>query len=182
MSSRKKFTGIIFYLPKVILKKFFGKWFQMTEYLMILFVLGLSVVGHNMTVVYAAVIVLAAKIISQVTSTPIILDYVGNHGLQFGIIILTAAILVPIANGTVTISTMIESFKSLPGIVALTAGLLAAISGGAGVPLMQENPNVIPALIIGTMAGVFFFKGIAVGPLIAAGFTYFILAVVEHFK
>ena len=66
--------------------------------------------------------------------------------------------------------------------MALIAGLLAAISGGLGVPLMQENPNVIPALIIGTMAGVFFFKGIAVGPLIAAGFTYFVLAVIEHFK
>ena len=135
-----------------------------------------------MTVVYAAVIVLVVKVISQVSGMPVILNYLGGHGLQFGIIILTAAILVPIANGTVTLSTMINSFKSFPGIVALTAGLLAAIAGGLGVPLMQENPNIIPALIIGTMAGVFFFKGIAVGPLIAAGFTYFVLAIVEHFK
>ena len=154
----------------------------MTEYLMVAFVLILSLIGHNMTVVYAAVIVLAIKILSQVTATPVMLDWLGGHGLQLGIIILTAAILVPIANGTVTISTMLESFKSLPGVVALIAGLLAAISGGLGVPLMQENPNVIPALIVGTMAGVFFFKGIAVGPLIAAGFTYFVLAIFEHFK
>ena len=154
----------------------------MTEYLMILLVLGLSFIGHNMTVVYAAVIVLIAKFFSQITSQPVVLDWLGGHGLQLGIIILTAAILVPIANGTVTISTMLDSFKSLPGIVALIAGLLAAISGGLGVPLMQENPNVIPALIVGTMAGVFFFKGIAVGPLIAAGFTYFVLAIFEHFK
>ena len=27
-----------------------------------------------------------------------------------------------------------------------------------------------------------FFKGLAVGPLIAAGFTYFVRAVIEHFK
>ena len=154
----------------------------MTEYLMVAFVLILSLIGHNMTVVYAAVIVLAVKILSQITSTPVMLDWLGGHGLQLGIIILTAAILVPIANGTVTLSTMIDSFKSLPGVVALIAGLLAAISGGLGVPLMQENPNVIPALIVGTMAGVFFFKGIAVGPLIAAGFTYFVLAIFEHFK
>jgi len=154
----------------------------MTEYLMVAFVLILSLIGHNMTVVYAAVIVLAVKILSQITSTPVMLEWLGGHGLQLGIIILTAAILVPIANGTVTLSTMIDSFKSLPGVVALIAGLLAAISGGLGVPLMQENPNVIPALIVGTMAGVFFFKGIAVGPLIAAGFTYFVLAIFEHFK
>ena len=154
----------------------------MTEYLMVAFVLILSLIGHNMTVVYAAIIVLAVKILSQITSTPVMLEWLGGHGLQLGIIILTAAILVPIANGTVTLSTMIDSFKSLPGVVALIAGLLAAISGGLGVPLMQENPNVIPALIVGTMAGVFFFKGIAVGPLIAAGFTYFVLAIFEHFK
>ena len=84
----------------------------MAEYLMILFVLLLSIIGHNMTVVYAAVIVLVAKIVSQISNTPIILDWLGGHGLQLGIIILTAAILVPIANGTVTISTMTDSFKS----------------------------------------------------------------------
>ncbi|MBQ9442435.1 MAG: DUF441 domain-containing protein [Selenomonadaceae bacterium] len=154
----------------------------MSEYLTIGAVLILSIVGHNMTVVYAAIIVLVLKILAQLTNTPIILEFMGGHGLQFGIIILTAAVLVPIADGTVTISTMINSFKTPTGIVAVTAGLLAAMAGGVGVPLMQENPNVIPALIVGTMAGVFFFKGIAVGPLIAAGFTYFIMALAEHFK
>lgn len=153
----------------------------MSEYITLGAVLILSVAGHNMTVVYAALIVLAAKIFEQFTGAPL-LENLGGNGLQFGIIILTAAVLVPIANGTVTISTMINSFKSTAGIVAVTAGLLAAIAGGAGVPLMQSNPNVIPALIVGTMAGVFFFKGIAVGPLIAAGFTYFVLALIEYFR
>lgn len=154
----------------------------MGEYLTLGAVLILSIVGHNMTVVYATVIVFAVKIFGQLTHSPIILQYLGGHGLQLGIIILTAAVLVPIADGTVTISTMINSFKTPIGIVAVTAGLLAAMAGGVGVPLMQTNPNVIPALIVGTMAGVFFFKGIAVGPLIAAGFTYFIMALAEHFK
>ena len=154
----------------------------MSEYLTLGAVLALSIVGHNMTVVYATVIVFILKILAQLTNSPIILEYLGGHGLQLGIIILTAAILVPIADGTVTISTMINSFKTPIGIVAVTAGLLAAMAGGVGVPLMQENPNVIPALIVGTMAVVFFFKGIAVGPLIAAGFTYFVMALAEHFK
>lgn len=154
----------------------------MTEYLTLAAVLILSIIGHNTTVIYAAVLVLAVKIFGQVSGMPVVLEYLGDHGLHFGIIILTAAVLVPIADGTVTISTIIDSFKSLPGIVAMTAGLLAAIAGGAGVPLMQTNPNVLPALLIGTMAGVFFFKGLAVGPLIAAGVTYFILALIQNFK
>ena len=154
----------------------------MSEYLTLLFVLILSVVGHNQTVIYAAVIVLILKICAQISGQPQILEWMGSHGLSLGIIILTAAVLVPIADGTVTVQTIIDSFKTPIGIVAIIAGLLAAISGGVGVPLMQTNPNVIPALIVGTMAGVFFFKGIAVGPLIAAGFTYFVMALIEHFK
>lgn len=145
----------------------------MSEYLTLGAVLILSLVGHNMTVFYAAAIVLAIKFFGSGE----MLNYFGAHGINFGIIILTAAILIPIANGTVTIWTMINSFKTPIGIVAVIAGLLAAIAGGSGVPLMQENPNVIPALIVGTMAGVFFFKGIAVGPLIAAGLTYFVMAI-----
>lgn len=154
----------------------------MESYLTLGLVLILSVIGHNMTVVYAAVIVLVLKFFAQLTNSPIILEYMGGHGLQLGIIVLTAAVLIPVADGTVTISTMVNSFKSIIGIVAIAAGLLAAIAGGVGVPLMQSNPNVIPALIVGTMVGVFFFKGIAVGPLIAAGFTYFVMAIIENFK
>ena len=153
-----------------------------SEYLTLILVLILSLIGHNMTVVYAAIIVLVLKAGGQIFNFPEALNYMGSHGLNFGIIILTAAVLVPIANGTVTISDMIDSFKSSIGIVAVTAGLLAAMAGGVGVPLMQSNPHVIPALIVGTMAGVFFFKGIAVGPLIAAGFTYFVMSIISHFK
>ena len=151
------------------------------EFLTLILVLILSLIGHNMTVVYAAVVVLILKIASQFFSITLPLHYLGTHGLNLGVIVLTAAILVPIAEGTVTISTMINSFKSTIGIVALTAGLLAAISGGLGVPLMQSNPNVIPALLLGTMIGVFFFKGLAVGPLIAAGFTYVVMAIINQF-
>ena len=156
--------------------------FLIGEYLTLGLVLILSIIGHNMTVVYAAVIVLILKAVGQIIGFTEALTYMGTHGLNLGIIVLTAAVLVPIADGTVTITTMINSFKTPIGIVAVTAGLLAAIAGGAGVPLMQSNPNVIPALIVGTMAGVFFFKGLAVGPLIAAGFTYFVVIILNHFQ
>ena len=152
----------------------------MSEYLTLGVVLILSIVGHNNTVIYAAVLVLILKIAAQVSGQPQVLEWMGSHGLNLGIIILTAAVLVPIADGTVTVQTIIDSFKTPIGIVAVIAGLLAAISGGVGVPLMQTNPNVIPSLIVGTMAGVFFFTGIAVGPLIAAGFTYFVMAILNH--
>ena len=152
-----------------------------SEYLTLGLVLLLSFIGHNMTVVYATILVLVLKVCSQLFADVSIMAYMGTHGLNLGIIVLTAAVLIPIADGTVTISDMIDSFKTPIGLVGITAGLLAAIAGGAGVPLMQNNPHVIPALLVGTMAGVFFFKGIAVGPLIAAGFTYFVIALFARF-
>jgi uncharacterized membrane protein (DUF441 family) len=148
------------------------------EYITIIAVLLLSYLGHNMTVVYAAGIVLALKVLGL---TPA-LNALGNQGLNWGIIILTAAILVPIANGTITIHTMIDAFRTHVGVIAIVAGLLAALAGGSGVDLLKSTPDVIPALIIGTRAGVIFFHGVAVGPLIAAGVTYFVLQVVNLVK
>ena len=145
------------------------------EYITIIAVLLLSYLGHNMTVVYAAGIVLALKVLGL---TPA-LNALGNQGLNWGIIILTAAILVPIANGTITIHTMIDAFRTHVGVIAIVASLLAALAGGSGVDLLKSTPDVIPALIIGTMAGVIFFHGVAVGPLIAAGVTYFVLQIVN---
>lgn len=142
------------------------------SYITLLVVLGLSVAGHNMTVVIAVCIVLALKILGASS----LLHALGTDGLNWGIIILTAAILVPIAEGTVTVSTMTDSFRTPLGIVAVIAGLLAAMAGGSGVVLLKANPEIVSALIIGTMAGVVFLKGIAVGPLIAAGFTYFVMS------
>ena len=151
----------------------------MTEYLMLGLVLFLSVVGHNQTVVFAVLIVLACKLIADFGFVEP-LEILGTRGLNFGVIILTAAVLVPIANGTLTPARLLRAFQSTAGIVAIIAGLLAAISGGLGIPLMQNNPDVIPALLIGTMVGVFFFNGLAVGPLIAAGFTYVVLSLVNR--
>ena len=153
-----------------------------SEYLTLGLVLLLSFIGHNMTVVYATILVLVLKVCSQLFGDVSIMAYMGTHGLNLGIIVLTAAVLIPIADGTVTISDMIDSFKTPIGLIGITAGLLAAIAGGAGVPLMQNNPHVIPALLVGTMAGGFFFKGIAVGPLIAAGFTYFVMTLFARFQ
>ena len=141
-------------------------------------ILLLSILGHNMTVAYAAGIVLILKILGFDS----LLNTLGTQGINWGIVILTAAILVPIANGTITIHTMIDAFKTHIGLIAIAAGLFAAIAGGSGVNLLKSSPDVIPALIIGTMAGVIFFQGVAVGPLIAAGITYFVLQILNYFR
>ena len=149
-----------------------------TEYLAIITVLVLSILGNNTSVAYAAIIVLALKVLGLTS----LLQILGTDGLNWGIILLTVAILVPLATGEITVGTMVDSFKSPIGIVAIVAGALAAYAGGSGVTLLKEDPRVVPALIIGTMIGVFFFRGVAVGPLIAGGLTYFVLRVVSMIR
>ena len=148
------------------------------EYIILIAILGLSLAVHNMTVAYAAGIVLAVKLLHLTKA----LELLHTHGINWGIIILTAAILAPIADGSVTGQHLLDSFKSSAGIIALITGLLCAIAGGGGVVLLKTNPEIVSSLIIGTMAGVIFFHGIAIGPLIAGGITYFILQFAAHFK
>ena len=146
-------------------------------YIILLVLLALSYVGHNMSVFYAVAIILGLKVLH--------LDYLMNlvekNGLNYGIILLTIAILLPLATGKITVAMMIDSFKSPMGILALLAGIFAAVAGGSGVQLLKTSPDIVSSLVIGTMIGVFFFKGVAVGPLIAGGITYMVLSLIKIF-
>ena len=146
-----------------------------SEYLTPLIVLILGIIGHNSTVVYAVVIVLILKLLKLNSA----LSILGTEGLHLGVIILTAAILVPIVDGTINTKVMLESFKSSVGIVTILTGVLTAAAAGRGIVMLQNNPEMVSSLVIGTMAGVFFLKGVAVGPLIAAGFAYFIMSFIK---
>lgn len=148
------------------------------DYLTLLVVLAISYFGHVYSVVWAAAFLLLLKLAGLTQWFPAI----EAHGLNLGIILLTVAILVPVANGKVTLPIMFDSFKTPMGLFAIFAGAFASISGGLGVQLLRGSPEVISALIIGTMAGVLFWKGITVGPLIAAGLVYMMLSVAQLFK
>ena len=147
-----------------------------SEYLMLLLILALGIIGHNTTVAYAVIIVLVLKLLGLT----VMLDILSVNGLNWGIVLLLAAILVPIATGDVTIANMIDAFKSPLGVAAIVCGVLAAMAGG--VELLKNDPHIVAALIIGTIIGVCFFKGVAVGPLIAGGMTYALMKLFASIK
>ena len=149
-----------------------------SEYLMLLLILALGIIGHNTTVAYAVIIVLILKLLGLTA----MLDVLSANGLNWGIVILMAAILVPIATGDVTIANMIDAFKSPLGVAAIVCGVLAAMAGGGGIELLKNDPHIVAALIIGTIIGVCFFKGVAVGPLIAGGMTYALMKLFASIK
>ncbi len=131
----------------------------------ILIILVLAMVAKNQSVAMAAAILLIIKLLGF-SSWFSVLE---SRGINIGITILTIAILAPLASGKITLRDMSDALISPVGLLAVITGVFAAWLGGKGVLFFQTSPDTITALILGTIVGISFFQGIAVGPLIAAG-------------
>lgn len=133
--------------------------------LVLLILLACGIFSHNTAVTIAAGVLLVLKI------TPLneMLPYVQTHGLNIGVIILTIGVLAPIASGRISGDSILKSFLSWKSLLAIAVGIFVAWLGSRGVKLMTNQPNVVAGLLIGTVAGVAFLRGVPVGPLIAAG-------------
>jgi len=144
----------------------------------ILVVLVLSVIGNNHTVAIAALVLLLIQKIGFVTWLPIIESY----GMNLGIIILTLAVLSPLAQGRISTAEVLGIFKAPTGIIAIIIGISVAWIAGHGVVFMKESPEITTALIVGTIVGVCFFRGLPVGPLIAGGMVALIVNLMDLLK
>jgi uncharacterized membrane protein (DUF441 family) len=97
------------------------------------------------------------------------LNWTNQYGLKIGIAILTMGVLAPIALGKITALNLLDTLKSGLGIAAIFVGLGVAYLGGRGAGLLTAQPHIVTGLLIGTILGVALFRGVPVGPLIAAG-------------
>lgn len=120
--------------------------------------------GHNVAIAISALVLL----IVQQTGLAAALPWINKNGINLGIIILTIGVLSPLVSGKVLLPSLKE-FLDWNIISAIAVGVLVAWFGGRGVTLMKFHPTLITGLIIGTLIGVAFFRGVPVGPLIAAG-------------
>ncbi len=131
-------------------------------FLVVLIFLG--VVGNNSSITISATVLL----LMQQTFLTKYIPFMEKHGLTIGIIILTIGVLAPIVSGKI----QLPDFKALlhwKMLLAISIGVLVVWFGGQGVDLLGTQPILITGLLIGTIIGVAFLKGIPVGPLIAAG-------------
>jgi uncharacterized membrane protein (DUF441 family) len=144
----------------------------------ILLVLVLSIIGNNNTVAIAVLVLLLIQNLGFISLFPLI----ENYGMNIGIIILTIAVLSPLAQGRITVNEVIDLFKSPVGLIAIVIGILVAWVAGQGVFFMKESPEITTALVVGTIIGVCFFRGLPVGPLIAGGIVALIVSLMDSFK
>ncbi|GMA98307.1 DUF441 domain-containing protein [Pelosinus sp. IPA-1] len=144
----------------------------------LLVILVLSVIGNNHSVSIAALLLLLIKMLGFETWFP----YIENNGITVGITILTLAVLTPIAQGRISMEGIFESFKTPIGLVAVFIGILVAWVAAQGVFFMKGSPEAVTSLVVGTIIGVCFFHGLAVGPLIAGGMVSLIVSAMGIFK
>lgn len=137
---------------------------DMTSLLLLGFA-ALGIISSNSPVTIAMVFLLLLRVLGFHQAFP----WLERNGLTIGIIILTIGVMTPLASGKISLQTVGQSFLHWKSLLAIGIGILVAYLGGRGAVLMVNQPTIVAGLLIGTVIGVAFFKGVPVGPLIAAG-------------
>ena len=138
--------------------------FDMTLFILLVLT-GMSYFSHNMTVTIALLVL----IVVRMTPLNALFPWIEKQGVTVGIVILTIGVIAPIASGTLPGSTLLGSFLHWKSLLAIAIGIFVSWVGGRGVSLMSSQPTIVGGLLIGTLIGVWLFRGVPVGPLIAAG-------------
>lgn len=134
-------------------------------------ILGLGLLFSNDLIAASAGIVLVLRAVGLEP----VLEVLQRRALQWGLILLMISVLAPFSRDRSSLQELLRVVASPIGIAAVAGGAVASMVSRPGVPLMQQRPEVIIGLMVGTIVGVLFLKGIPVGPLAASGVAAVIL-------
>lgn len=150
---------------------------QSTLFLLLLLVIGL--IAKNQSLIIAVAILLIIKFIGLDEK---LFPSIQKSGINWGVTVITVAVLVPIATGDIGFKQLIDSLKSPYAWIALLSGIAVALIAKSGLSLLANDPHITTALVLGTILAVALFKGVAVGPLIGAGIAYLAMQLVKLFS
>lgn len=129
------------------------------------------------------VLVLAAfclLLIKELELSPLA-EFISNKGIEMGLVFLLMAILAPVLLVPLERKDLAQMLGGWKGLVAVIAGILATQFNGMGLRLLEEHPHLIGGIIVGSLIGIVLFRGIPVGPLMAAGIAALLLELLEKF-
>lgn len=151
----------------------------MESWLFLALVLAVALVGKNTSLIIATGVVMLLKLLPFTTKW---LPVIQSKGINWGVTVISVAILIPIATGQIGFKDLFQTFKTPAGWIAVATGIAVAILSRYGVDQLAAVPQVTVALVLGTIIGVVAFKGIAAGPVIASGMTFVIISLFNlHF-
>jgi uncharacterized membrane protein (DUF441 family) len=150
---------------------------QSLIFLILLLAIGLA--AKNNSLVLAVMVLVAIKAIGADSK---IFSVLQSKGVNWGVTVITIAVLAPIASGDIGFRELTAAFKSPYAWIALISGMAVALIAKGGLTLLTEDPHITAALVLGTILAVSLFKGVAVGPLIGAGIAYMAMKLFEFLK
>jgi uncharacterized membrane protein (DUF441 family) len=145
----------------------------------LLILLAIAAIAKNQSLIIAIVILLAVKWFGFGEK---LFPLIQGKGINWGVTIITIAVLVPVATGDIGFKQLSDALKSSYAWIALISGMLVALIAARGIHLLQDDPHITTALVVGTIFAVAFMKGVAVGPLIGAGIAYFAMKVFQFIQ
>lgn len=148
----------------------------MESWLFLGLILLVGAVSKNQSIIIATIFVMILKFLPFTDN--IMLEF-KKKGINWGVLVITIAILIPIATKEIGFLDLINAFKSPIGWVAILSGIGVSLLSAKGVNLLSGQPEITVALVFGTIIGVVFMKRIAAGPVIASGITYCILQIIN---
>lgn len=136
--------------------------------IILIILLAVSVIGKADSISAAIAFLLILRLLHI---DNFIFPLLNKKGMYIGLVFLTAAILIPIANGSVTSINIKNNFLSAAGIIALALSFFTTYLSGVGLRYLTAggHSDVMPSLIIGAVAAAAFLGGVPVGPLITSG-------------
>jgi uncharacterized membrane protein (DUF441 family) len=149
---------------------------QPVLFLGILFIIGL--LAKNQSLIIAVIVLFIIKVVGLSDKW---FPSIQAKGINWGVTVITIAVLVPIASGEIGFKQLGDALKSAYAWIAIASGIAVALIAKSGLTLLADDPHITVALVFGTILSVAIFNGVAVGPLIGAGIAYMAMKVMELF-
>lgn len=134
--------------------------------LLVILVLGLA--GRSGVLVGAAALLLLLHALRLTR----LVGVIEGRALELGLVFLMVSVLSPFARGEVGARQLVQTIVSVPGALAVLAAVLATRLNLGGLELLEREPSLMVGIVVGSILGVVFAKGIPVGPLMAAGLAW----------
>ncbi|NLW23761.1 MAG: DUF441 domain-containing protein [Clostridia bacterium] len=145
---------------------------------LLLFLILVGILGHSNVLATSACVLLVLKLTRLQHYFPLI----ERRGLEIGLLFLMLSVLVPFANDNISLKDILKSLLSWRGLACALGGALATYMNGAGLNMLRIQPELLTGLVVGSIIGIVFFKGIPVGPLMAAGLAAIFIKIIEMFQ
>jgi len=138
----------------------------------------IGIMAHSHLIATAASLML----IFRFANINLVFPLLERRGLELGLLFLMLSILVPLAEGKVSERDIMCNLTSLPGILAIAGGALATLLNRHGLNLLKADPEIVLGLVLGSILGIVFLRGVPVGPLMAAGIAALLMPLARVFR